>query len=87
MSTTTPDPPASPGQQQITLPAGVSIGAGRETSQTNPQGQITQGMVFPVTLANGTTTTVFVPYALLASIPQVQALFNERIGALTAITG
>lgn len=87
MSITTPDSPAAGTGQQIVLPAGVSIGPGRETSQTNGQGQLDQGMVFPVTLPNGTNTTVFVPYSLMRQLPQVQALFDERIGAITAITG
>lgn len=71
----------------VTLPPGVSIGAGRETSQTNNQGQVVQGMVFPITLPDGTQTTVFVPYATLHNPEMVQALFTTRINALMSIIG
>jgi hypothetical protein len=71
----------------VTLPPGVSIGAGRETSQTNNQGQVVQGMVFPITLPDGTQTTVFVPYATLHNPQMVQALFTTRIDALMGIIG
>lgn len=70
----------------IQLPAGVTVQPGRETSTTNAQGQVVQGMIYPVTLPGGTTTTVFVPYSVLSNIPQVQALFDNRINALLAIT-
>lgn len=87
MSTSTPSGSGSSSSNTVTLPPGVTIGPGRETSQTNQQGQIVQGMLFPVTLPNGTTTTVFVPYALLQNASQVQALFEQRVNSLLAITG
>lgn len=85
MSTTTPDtiPPAS--ANTVTLPPGVTIGAGRETTQANPQGLIVQGMLYPLTLPGGTTTTVFIPYTAITDAAQVQALFLARINALQAI--
>ena len=87
MSTSTPDNTPTPTGGAIILPAGVTIGPGRETSQTTPQGQVVQGMIFPITLQNGTTTTVFIPYTSLTNTQQVQALFTERVAALQAITG
>lgn len=78
---------SSPSSNQIQLPAGVSVGAGRETSQTNPQGQVVQGMVFPITLANQSTTSVFIPYTTLTNTAQVQALISARVNAIMAITG
>ena len=75
------------GQQSVQLPAGVAVGPGRETSQTNAQGQIVQGMIFPVTLATGTMTSVFVPYTVISNIGAVQQLFNARIGSILAIEG
>ena len=86
MGTTAPNP-ADTQSSTVTLPPGVAIGAGRETTQTNSQGQVVQGMVFPITLPNMTTTTVFVPYSLLENTAQVEALFNARVNALLAITG
>jgi hypothetical protein len=77
---------ASPGGP-VVLPPGVTVQPGRETSQTNQQGQVVQGMLFPITLPNGTTTTVFVPYSLLSNTPAVQQLFEQRVTALLAITG
>jgi hypothetical protein len=71
----------------VTLPAGVAIGPGRETSQTNPQGQVVQGMVFPITLPNGSTTTVFIPYSQITNTQWVQEQFAQRVGSILAITG
>jgi len=71
----------------INLPPGVTVGPGRETSQTSPQGQIVQGMVFPITLANGSTTTVFVPYSQITDVATVQQLIGARVAAIMAITG
>lgn len=82
MSTSAPQPTTT-----ITLPPGVTVGPGRETSQTNPQGQVVQGMLFPITLPNQTTTTVFVPYTQLQDLAYVQALFNTRIRSILAISG
>jgi hypothetical protein len=87
MSATAPDPAATSSNGTVTLPPGVAIGPGRETSQTNQQGQVVQGMLFPITLPNATTTTVFVPYTVLTNTDQVQALFEQRVNALLAITG
>lgn len=78
---------SSPSAGAITLPAGATVGPGRETSQTSAQGAIVQGMVFPITLADGTTTTVFVPYSQITQTAQVQALIDARVNAITAITG
>jgi hypothetical protein len=87
MSTSNASTGTSSSGQGVNLPAGVTIQAGRETSQSNAQGQIVQGMIFPIMLPNGTTTTVFVPYNLLGNTEQVQALFEQRVNALMAITG
>lgn len=78
---------SQPSGTSIQLPAGVTIGPGRETSQTNGQGQIAQGIAFPITLPGGTTTTVFVPYSQITNAAQVQALISARVNAITAITG
>jgi hypothetical protein len=87
MSTTTPNSSTTPAAQTLTLPDGVTLGAGRETSQANTQGQIVQGVLFPVTLGNGTVTSVFVPYGIMGNLAQVEALFLGRINGLTQITG
>lgn len=71
----------------VRLPPGVKVGAGIETSQTNGQGQVEQGMKFPVTLANGSTTQIFVPYSRITDAASVQALIDERVNAINAITG
>lgn len=71
----------------IVLPAGVTVGAARETSQTNVQGQVVQGMLFPITLPSGSTTSVFVPYSVLGNTAQVQGLIEQRVSAIMAITG
>jgi hypothetical protein len=88
MSTSTPaGTPATPPSNAVVLPAGVQLGPGRETSQTNPQGQVVQGIVYPLTLSSGTVTSVFVPYTLVGNVPQIQALFDQRINGLAAISG
>lgn len=71
----------------VNLPPGVTVGPGRETSQLNAQGQVVQGMLFPVSLPGGSTTSVFVPYSVLPNAAQVAALFSSRINALLAIPG
>lgn len=71
----------------IQLPPGVTVQPGRETSQVNTQGQVVQGMVFPVSLPNGSTTTVFIPYTVLGNADYVQGLIQARVAAIMAITG
>lgn len=87
MSTTTPATSQPSSSGSFALPPGVSVGAGRETSQLNAQGQVVQGMLFPVSLPGGATTSVFVPYSVLPTVAQVQALFTNRIDALLGIPG
>jgi hypothetical protein len=72
----------------ITWPPGVVVGAGRETSQTSPAtGQIVQGIQVPVTLPNQTTLSFFFPYSLLGTPGAVQALIDQRIAQVQAVTG
>lgn len=73
--------------QNVVLPAGWSISPGRETSQLNAQGQVVQGIVWPLTSPKGTVTSVFVPYAMIANVAVVQDYFNTRIAAIEAIGG
>lgn len=87
MSTSSPDTSVTAQGGNINLPPGVTVGPGRETSQLNAQGQVVQGMLFPVSLPGGSTTSVFVPYSVLPNPAQVAALFSNRIGALLAIPG
>jgi hypothetical protein len=71
----------------VALPAGVTVGAGRATSATNAQGQVVQGMEFPLTTRKGSTTSVFVPYSELHDTPKVQETIAARIRAIEAIGG
>lgn len=73
----------------MVLPAGVKIGAGSETSQIDSTGTLTQGMAFPVTLAGGTRTSVFVPNALInaGDVAAIQQLVDQRVDGIRAITG
>jgi hypothetical protein len=71
----------------ITLPPGVSVLPGRQTSQTNGSGQVQQGTAFTVNLPDGTTTNVFVPDSMLSNLPAVEALITNKVTALMAITG
>ena len=87
MSTSNSDAAVTASGSSVNLPAGVSVGPGRETSQLNAQGQVVQGMLFPVSLPGGATTSVFVPYSVLPNTAQVAALFNNRISALLGIPG
>ena len=75
------------GGGRVNLPAGVSVGAGRETSQTNAQGQVVQGMVFPINLPSGTSTSVFIPYSEIHDTAKVQRLIDGRVQAILAISG
>lgn len=87
MGTSTPSTLSTGTTIGLTLPPGVTLGPFRETSQTNAQGQVVQGVLFPVSFPNGSQTTVFIPYSLINSQQQVQALFDERINGLLAIAG
>lgn len=71
----------------VRLPAGVKIGAGRETSQTNDAGQVIQGMVWPITTPGGTTSTVFVANTDLHNTAKVQEIIAAKVAALSAIAG
>lgn len=87
MGVATPTPDGMPTQGAVTLPTGWRVGAARETSQVNPQGQIVQGVLFPLTGPGGSAITVFIPEQQLSNTPQVQATILARIQAVTAITG
>jgi len=71
---------------RVMLPPGVRVGPGRETSQTNQQGAVVQGMVFPIELPGGSTTSVFIPYSEVHDTAKAQALIAERVRAIMAIT-
>ena len=83
----TSDMPATPAtnSQTVTIPLGVTVQPGRQTSQTNGQGQVIQGTLYPIVLANGTTSSVFVPDSILTNVAQVEALFTNKIASLSAI--
>lgn len=72
---------------QIVLPSGWSVSGYRETSQANPAGQIVQGLVFTLSNATGGSTSVFIQNSLLGQVDAIQTVFDERIRAITAITG
>jgi len=78
---------ASDTTAKVQLPPGVKIGAGRETSATNTQGVVVQGMVFPITLPNGSTTSVFIPYSEIHNTAEVKRLIDARVQAIMAISG
>ena len=69
----------------VTLPAGVSISPGRETTATGPNGQNVQGMMFTLTTVSGAQTTVFVPYDIMLYPDQVTAIFAKRIAGIQTV--
>lgn len=71
----------------IMLPPGVSIGPGRETSRTTDAGGVEQGLSFTLTLADGTKTSVFVPYSVIHNTAAVSAVIAQRVASIQAITG
>jgi len=71
---------------QVMLPAGVTVTASRETSQSNAAGAIVQGMIFTLTLASGATTSVFIPYVLMNNTAEIEQLFAQRVASIEAIT-
>ena len=70
----------------VTLPAGVSIAPGRETTQAGPNGQNVQGMLFTLTLPNSAQSSVFVPYALMNYPQEVTKLFADRVAGIMNVT-
>jgi hypothetical protein len=72
----------------INLPSGIKIEPGRETSQVNGQGQVIQGIVFPITTPAGTTSSVFLPYTQIDNDPgSVGATIAARAASIQAIAG
>ena len=71
----------------IEVPPGVTIGPGRETSQTTSGGQVVQGMVFPLTTQAGSNTSVFIPYSEIHDTTAVEAAVRRRAEAIIAISG
>lgn len=78
---------SNPSAGTVQLPPGVVVQPGRETSQVNNQGQIEQGMVFPITLPGGSTTSVFIPYSAIHDTSYVQQVIASRVNAIMAISG
>lgn len=72
-------------QQQIVLPPGVTIQPGRQTTQPNLSGNVIQGTQYTIILANGTSSTVFVPDSALGDLAAVQKIFTDKIDALNVI--
>jgi hypothetical protein len=70
----------------VTLPPGVAISPGRETTQIGANNQNVQGLVFTLTLPNTTQTSVFVPYAVMAYPDQVAQMFADRVAQIQAIS-
>lgn len=71
----------------VTLPPGVQVSAGRETSQLGPNNQTVPGMVFNLTLPSGATTSLFVPNAILPNTDAVAQLFANRVASIQAVEG
>lgn len=71
---------------KVTLPAGVSVGAGLETSATDSQGIVQQGIRFPITLPGGSKTSVFIPYSEIGDTAKVQTTIGDRVNAIMRIT-
>lgn len=88
MSTTDADTTAVSTSPTITLPPGVSAGPIRQTSQTNTAGQVVQGVVMPLTLPAGGTTTIFIPNSVLAQgAAQIQATIDTQLAPLLLLPG
>lgn len=85
MSTTDPTVPTASAPTSVILPPGVTLQPGRQTTQSTAFGQVVQGVLYPVVLANGTVSSIFVPDSALGNIPQLQALFDAKINGLNAI--
>lgn len=75
----------NPADNSLTLPAGVTIAATRETSQQGANGMVEQGLKYTLRLPNGTNTSVFIPYSVLPNTAAVAASLNERIEQVQAI--
>lgn len=75
-----------PSSGVVTLPPGVTISPGRETVQLGPNNQNVQGMNFTLTLPNGASTSVFVPYSIMGNTDFVTKLFADRVAAINAVT-
>lgn len=88
MSTSDAGTSPAPSGPAATLPPGWMAGPARETSTTNQAGQVVQGVQIPLTSPNQSTTTVFIPYTVLAQgAAAVQAVLDARIAALNTLPG
>jgi len=70
----------------VTLPPGVGISPGRETSAIGVNNTAVPGMNFVLTLPNQATTTVFIPYAIMTDTAQVTQMFADRVNAVNGVT-
>ena len=71
---------------QVVIPYGVSVSPGRETTQIGPNNQNVSGMSFTLTLPNTSTTSVFVPYAVMTNTDLVSQMFADRVNAINGVT-
>lgn len=69
----------------VTLPPGVTISPGVESSAIAPNQQNISGMKFTLTLPSGASTNVFVPYTLMKYRDQVEALFANRVNDINGV--
>lgn len=70
----------------IVIPAGWQISPGRETSRPVAGGGVASGLAFTLTGPENTQTSIFIPYSQLANRLAVQAVIDERIANVSAIT-
>lgn len=73
--------------QKINLPSGVKLSSGYETSELTSAGKVEQGMNYTITLPDGSTSSIFIPYSTIHNLAQVQSLIDTRVNALRAISG
>lgn len=73
---------------QLNLPTGWTVSVGRESVQTNAQGQNLQGLNYTLSnAATGASTTVFIPYNLMNDVSAVSQIFAARIAAIQGVVG
>lgn len=75
-----------PTESVVTLPPGVTVSPGRETTKLGQNGTTVQGMDYTLTLPNRAVTTVFVPYSDMGDIQMVHQMFQDRVDQINAVT-
>lgn len=77
---------ASGSSNTVALPAGTTVGAGRQTTELNSAGQVISVMAYTVTTPKGSVITVSVPLSEIGNTAKVKSDIATRVNHVDAIS-